>query len=90
MAKILSQCPDCGGSGEVRHVKREWLAEGELRNPNGLDQYKTTDLCERCGGSGKRMIEVSIEETQPPAPAGDCCCLRNGIWIPSPRSGKLI
>ena len=61
MIKIEDRCPNCSGFGTVAHVPRVPL-EGEIPNPNALDRYKTTDVCGACRGSGKRMIEVVVEE----------------------------
>ena len=71
MTKILGGCPDCGGKGKVPHVPRT-LLEGEIRNPNDLDQYKTEDTCWPCLGSGQRMIEVDIAEPPKQTEGGSC------------------
>ncbi len=61
MTQILAQCPDCKGAGTVPHVQKV-LADGEVRNPNNLDQYQTIDTCWPCLGSGKRLVEINVME----------------------------
>jgi hypothetical protein len=59
--KVLHTCPDCGGPGNRPHVAGA-LEPDEIRDPNRLDKYKELDLCERCGGAGKCMIEITLVE----------------------------
>ena len=74
MTKILGICPDCKGSGNVPHVRRT-LLQDEMPNHNDLDRYKTKDICGKCGGWGKRMIEVDITEpTKQPVGEPDYGC----------------
>ncbi len=62
MTQIIAQCPDCKGAGTVPHVRRV-LAEGEVRNPNDLDQYQAIDTCWPCQGGGRRLVDVNVTET---------------------------
>ncbi len=74
MTQILDICSDCGGKGIVPHVRRV-LLEGEVRNPNDLDQYKTEDTCWPCKGSGRLMVDVQIAEPPKQTEGNfDCGC----------------
>lgn len=62
MAEPLKEpCAACKGDGTVPHVKRK-MANGE---PDSAD-FRVLDLCEKCDGSGKVVVnKAAIAEHKP-------------------------
>ncbi len=71
MTQIVAQCPTCNGVGTVPHVRRV-LADGEIPNPNDLDQYQVIDTCWPCNGRGRRLVDIEITETPKEKPYYGC------------------
>ena len=58
---MKEDCPTCKGSGHVPHEKRK-MGNGE---PDPAD-FKLIDVCEKCGGGGRVLVNPkTIEERQP-------------------------
>jgi hypothetical protein len=62
MTRIKAKCSECDGKGWVPH-KETVLQNGEIVSPNCVSIYKSMDLCDPCGGSGSRMVDVEVFET---------------------------
>jgi molecular chaperone DnaJ len=75
-------CPDCGGSGQVRHVQRSFLGQFMSVSPCrrcGGTGHIVTDPCPSCRGEGRREMSETISVD---VPAG----VHEGNYIPI--SGK--
>ena len=58
---LKEDCPDCHGQGIVPHAKRR-MGNGE---PDPAD-FHTHDVCEKCGGGGRVLVNPkAVEERKP-------------------------
>ena len=53
-APLMEPCLVCAGNGTEPHIKRR-MANGEI-DPT---DFKTVDICEKCGGSGKVPLDLT-------------------------------
>lgn len=86
-----SRCPDCGGSGELRQVRRTFLGEVMTAAPCvrcGGSGEVITSPCPACGGRGR--IEATEQVTlRIPAGVDDGAQLRvSGRGEAGPRGGR--